>query len=358
MENALTEIKHIKSNSLDQIIDQLLSVLKPRPREIMIRRFGLSGKKPQVLDRIGKDFGVTRERIRQIEKDSFKKLRSSKKSEQFNWLAAKAFEVVNDNGGFCEKETLKAFLVENLDQAKKNQLMFILNSYSDLRYNKGTIEIKGFWYFEKTIKSERIFQIHDFLIKFFRQQRRPLDEKEILDYLKASVWKNFFQNELAEKKLRMVLVLSRGIGKNIMGHWGIKNWRSISERGTKEKAFLVLKKYRQPYHFSRITDLINKHWKTKKALPQTVHNELIKDKRFVLVGRGIYGLRDWGFEEGTVREIIIQVLKSNEGSAAKREILERVLEKKRVKKTTVLVNLADRRFFKKEGEMIILNEKF
>lgn len=343
-----------KFNDLDQIIEQLLSVLKPRPREIMVRRFGLAGKKPQVLDKIGKDFGVTRERIRQIERDSFKKLRLSKKSDSFSQLAEKAVKIIGQNGGFCDRELLKKSLVSDLDQIKKNQLMFILNSSADLSYNKGTIEIKGFWYLEKITKPLRVYQIHDFLVKFFRQQRAALNETEIIGFLEKSAWKRFFQDNFALEKLRMILVLSRGIGRNIMGQWGIKNWRSISERGTKEKAFLILKKYQEPYHFSRITELINKHWKAKIALSQTVHNELIKDRRFVLVGRGMYGLRDWGFEEGTVKEIIIQLLKKNQGSAEKKEILSRVLEKKRVKKTTILVNLADRKFFKKEGDKIIL----
>lgn len=343
-----------KAPNLNQIIEQLLLSLKPRPREIMVRRFGLAGKKPQVLDKIGKDFGVTRERIRQIERDSFKKLRASGKSDDFIELSQKAVDFIKKSGGFCDREILKMSLVDNLDQSKKNQLMFILNSTEDLRYNKGTIEVKGFWYLEKMAKPQKVYQIHDFLVRYFKQQRRPLEENEVFDFLSESVWKNFFQDVYGKAKLKMILTLSRAVDNNIMDQWGIRNWRSISERGTREKAFLVLRKYQKPFHFSRITQLINKHWQKKRALPQTVHNELIKDNRFILVGRGIYGLREWGFEEGTVKEIIISLLEKNQGAADKKMILEYVLEKKRVKKTTILVNLADRKFFKKEGERIKL----
>jgi DNA-directed RNA polymerase delta subunit len=112
----------------------------------------------------------------------------------------------------------------------------------------------------------------------------------------------------------------------------------------------VLKKYEEPLHFRKITDYINLHWSNKEALSQTVHNELIKDDRFVLVGRGIYGLTEWGLSGGTVREIIIGLMKDEQGPLDKDVIVTHVLGKKKVKEMTVLVNLANQGYFNKDEE--------
>ena len=87
----------------------------------------------------------------------------------------------------------------------------------------------------------------------------------------------------------------------------------------------------------------------KKILPQTVHNELIRDTRFVLVGRGVYALREWGYAEGTVRDVIKQVLNSNSGPMEKNQIVKLVLAKRMVKPNTVLLNLNSTTHFKKDS---------
>jgi len=109
-----------------------------------------------------------------------------------------------------------------------------------------------------------------------------------------------------------------------------------------------LKNHGKPLHFSQVTDLINKSLpSSRQAYVQTVHNELIKDPRFVLVGRGLYALKEWGYEPGTVSETIGQILKK-EGPLAKQEILDRVLQKRLVKENTILINLQNRKLFERD----------
>jgi len=76
----------------------------------------------------------------------------------------------------------------------------------------------------------------------------------------------------------------------------------------------------------------------------------IKDKRFVLVGRGLYALAEWGYEPGTVSEIIVQVMKKANCPLSKEEIIEKVLAKRLVKENTVLINLQNRKLFEKTGD--------
>jgi DNA-directed RNA polymerase delta subunit len=119
----------------------------------------------------------------------------------------------------------------------------------------------------------------------------------------------------------------------------------------KDKAFLVLKKTNKPLHFTQVAKEIEKSGLAKKsAHPQTVHNELIKDNRFVLVGRGTYALTDWGFAPGTIKDVIIKVIDQQKKPLSKEEIISAVLNQRQVKENTILLNLQNRKTFKKTGD--------
>ena len=138
------------------------------------------------------------------------------------------------------------------------------------------------------------------------------------------------------------------------GKWGLKAWPQVNPRGIRDKAYLVLKRHEKPLHFTEVSKLIAEFQgkflqnKEKKVLPQTVHNELIKDQRFVLVGRGTYALSDWGYEPGTVKDVIISLLKGNGGNMAKEDIIEKTLVQRQVKESTIELNLQDRSVFARD----------
>ncbi|MEA1925640.1 MAG: sigma factor-like helix-turn-helix DNA-binding protein [Patescibacteria group bacterium] len=342
-------MKSITSTKLNRITEELLDNLKDRPRTIIEKRFGLQGDAPIVLEKIGEEFGITRERIRQIESDSFKKLQKSVKSDGFNVVENMALEAIRKAGGFCEKRFLKEKIKEHLTRKQRNQLMFILNSSEKLKFRKGKIDKKGFWHVSEDNKIDsRVVKAHALIVKYIKDKKQPVTFEEILKYVRSDQSKGeFFTGDHASKRLSMILRASRLIDKNILGEWGLKNWKVISQRGAREKAYLVLRKYNKPLHFRKITIFINKHWTEKKALPQTVHNELIKDDRFVLVGRGIYGLCDWGYQEGTICEVIHAFLANCGKPIDKEAIISYVLMKRQVKRTTVAVTLSDRTHFYK-----------
>jgi DNA-directed RNA polymerase delta subunit len=131
--------------------------------------------------------------------------------------------------------------------------------------------------------------------------------------------------------------------------WGFSFWPEINPKNVRDKAYNVFKKSQKPLHFREVASLVG------NALAQTVHNELIKDPRFVLVGRGLYALREWGFEPGTVREVILKILKEKNRPMNQKEILAEVLKRRWVKKNTVLCNLQNKKYFKKtkEGKYIL-----
>jgi len=101
-------------------------------------------------------------------------------------------------------------------------------------------------------------------------------------------------------------------------------------------------------HFSEIAKSIkNSEFKRKDVTTQAIHNELIKDKRFVLIGRGIYALESWGFDKGTVADVIAKVLKKASEPLHRDEIVRRVLKSRQVKETTILLNLQSKPQFKR-----------
>lgn len=69
-------IQNAKNASIAQTLGKVLDTLTSRERDVLTMRFGLSGTAPKTLEDIGKYFGVTKERIRQIENDALKKMRN------------------------------------------------------------------------------------------------------------------------------------------------------------------------------------------------------------------------------------------------------------------------------------------
>ncbi|MEC8826883.1 MAG: RNA polymerase sigma factor RpoD/SigA [Verrucomicrobiota bacterium] len=74
-EKAQTPLELLSHKNMHMQLDDLLDVLDERERKIVDARFGLGGQKPKTLEEVGQEFGVTRERIRQLQNIALKKLR-------------------------------------------------------------------------------------------------------------------------------------------------------------------------------------------------------------------------------------------------------------------------------------------
>jgi len=142
-----------------------------------------------------------------------------------------------------------------------------------------------------------------------------------------------------------------GISKNLAhlhGRWGLTKWPMVNPKNIRDKIYVILHDANKPMHFSEIAEAIKKSdFRRKDVTTQAIHNELIKDKRFVLIGRGIYALREWGYKQGTVADVITDVLKKEGGPLHRDEIVKRVLKSRQVKETTILLNLQGKPQFKR-----------
>lgn len=342
---------NISKLELSQIVNELLSHIKERQCKILIKRFGLDGREPSVLEKIGKEFMVTRERIRQIEADSFRRLAVVEKSDNFKAIIDQAQREIIKGGGFYEKDALREALCPQASKLEKHQLMFILNSAPELKFKKGSLKMNGFWFLKEHDVQKEVLRAHHLIVKFIKENKQPVRLNKIVEFLQTTECKKFFSVDKARSRAKTICLISRQINNNIINEWGLRNWRIISQRGSGEKAYLVLRQQKKPLHFREITRLISANWVGKAALPQTVHNELIKDKRrFVLVGRGTYGLSSWGLISGTVKEIILNCMVEAGKPLDKESIVNYVLSRKQVKPATVIVTLSDRRFFAKNKQ--------
>jgi len=326
-----TNVSRVLSKKIEKA---LLFLTNPRVREVIERRFGLKNGKVETLESIGKNYGITRERVRQIEDNGLKILKSERVYGLFNPIFGLLDEFFAEHGNLAGEEHLYSTLTKTEGpHALRGQLYLVLTLGEPYQRFLNDERFNPYWVNDLSAR-EKAEKIVDFLIDEFNKRNKVLQEQEILDILSRK------HSDMPQKMFCVVLDISREINKNSFNELGLTGWPEISPQGVKDRAYLVLKKEGRPLHFTEITDLINKlGLSNRQAYTQTVHNELIKDPRFVLTGRGTYALTDWGYQPGTVEEVIERILRENSRPMTRQEILDAVLKQRQVKPNTILLNL-------------------
>jgi hypothetical protein len=341
----------VKSTDIETIVGDLMEKLGAKQRLVLSGRFGVSGQEPLTLEAIGKTLNITRERVRQIEADALNLLKKEKKSRETEELICETGEIIEEKGGIVKTENFADEVYEKYfgRKTKSNQekyLLEILFSVVGLKKIKGNKELEDAWT-SKDFDIKRFRLTTSQIENIFDETKKLFFEEDLLKKIDI-VSQDVPELHLAPEQILNYLEISKKFGKNIFGQWGKAKWPLVRPRGVREKATLVLLNRKNPLHFREISQLIEKmKLSDKKVHPQTVHNELIRDSRFVLVGRGTYALREWGFEEGTVKDIISSLIKTAGGFLTKDVIVKDVLKKRKVKKATIDVNLSDRKVFQK-----------
>lgn len=341
----------VKSADIDTIVAGFLQKLSAKQKLVISSRFGISGQTPLTLEAIGKTLNITRERVRQIEADALNLLKKIEKSQETQKLVLAANETIEEKGGISKTDTFtnevfEKYFGRKIRDSKEKYQLEILFSVIGLKRIKSNKELEDAWT-SKDFEIKKFRSIVSGIEKIFDEAKKLFSDVELLKKIDNSVQSDP-DLQIAPEQILNYLEVSKKFGKNIFGSWGKAKWPLVRPRGVREKATLVLLARKKPLHFREISQLIEKTGLSdKKVHPQTVHNELIRDKRFVLVGRGMYALREWGYEEGTVKDIIVSLIKSAGGFLKKDVIVSDVLKKRKVKKATIDVNLSDRKIFQK-----------
>lgn len=344
-ENVQDTAKLAKASHFD-LTKCLLTCLNEREQDVLKRRHALEILKKETLESIGKGYQITRERVRQIERASLNKI---KRLVDYRKVLHNSIDEIDQLlqkfGGIMSHKHLIEELARikdpaNLDHLReRNHLHFILDNFMPeffYLHSEGDLHGKGWSKHKNMIQSAReiIRKVEDFLT----QHGQPIS------YQKISV-------KLGEPvdSIHSHLHLSKNIDINAFGLWGLGHWSQVNPKRMADRIYLVLAKYGKPLHYKDIALYITKHY-GKKTHPPTVHNELIADSRFVLVGRGIYALREWGYISGTVKDVVAAILAKSDHPITRAEIVEAVQKQRLVARSTILLALNSATNIKRVGK--------
>jgi len=325
------------------LVKKLLAEVPERAREVLVFRFGLgTSAERETLEAIGERWGITRERVRQIEASGIEAIRHSRAFRDtvpaFDELSA----YIEAQGAIVPEDALLAGLAS--DEKAKNRFRFLLVVGSAFFRERETDDFYARWHVDH--KTAEV--VHSALTRLYS----TLDDAEVLSEGEII---NRFLDELKEvnaayrneEVLKRWLSISKNISSNPLSEWGRTTTPAIRTKGIRDYAYLVIKQKGEPMHFSDVAQAIGDVF-SKKAHVATTHNELIKDSRFVLVGRGLYALAEWGYQPGVVRDVIKTVLKGKQ--LTRDEVIDAVKKVRYVKDNTILVNLNDTKYFKKSKD--------
>ncbi len=303
--------------------DKLLALLPKRTRDIVSRRFGIDKKERETLEQIGKKYEITRERVRQIEKEGIRKVKKRLTEYEDTF---KSLEEKIDYFGGVKKEDL--FINEIIQkECSKGCVLFLLHISENLSRFPENKEMHALWAKDKKALLTAKKEI-DESIKILKKAKKPLS----FDDLRG-------KRKIPGEKFSSYLEVSKDIICNTDGYFGISSWPEINPKGIKDKAYIVLKKAKKPLHFREVASILGEDINV-----QTTHNELIKDSRFVLIGRGVYALSEWGYIPGEVKEVIRTIL-TEKGAMQKGDIITHVAKQRMVRKNTIIQNLSNKKYF-------------
>lgn len=325
-----------------EVTKKLVVVLPERAREIIVSRYGL-GQDPSkmTLEAIGSQYGITRERVRQIENHSLSSLRKSSVYDEQATTFDELESVLNSLGGVVAEDDLLEHVTDN--ERIRNHIIFLLELGRNFKKKKEDKYLKNRWYIEEDLHARVDSAIRDLYAGLSNEDL--VGENEIIDRFLSYI-KDISEEYRNEEIARRWLGVSKHIDKNPLGEWGRATSPNVRVKGMRDYAYLVIRKHGSPMHFREVANKIEELF-GKKAHIATTHNELIKDSRFVLVGRGLYALREWGYITGVVKDVIREIL-AKDGPLSKDEIIERVMKERYVKPNTILVNLQDTEVFGKD----------
>lgn len=329
-----------------RIVNNILANLRSRERDVLVARYGLLSEQTpkETLESIGKRFSVTRERVRQIENAALKKI-GKKYANQLKPLLKMINVYLSNNGGVMELINLASYL-ELDDQVQGIELdgralKLVIDAYDKVVPLKKVPFFKEGWA-ETTVAQEDLLKIQDTVHKILQTIGHAMPLAELTRETHQQL------PQIDPALIGGTLHIDPKVSLDNKGAWGMASWPSVVPKRIRDKVFLVLEEVGKPLHFEKIAQLISaKHAPEKPVLSRTVHNELIGDDRFVLVGRGIYALKKWGYKSGVVADVIKEAIVKAGRPLTVPEIVNEVMKSRQVKKNTIIANLQNHSLFRK-----------
>jgi len=326
----------IKNDNLEfsTVFNAVLMDSPPRSREIIAKRFGIGEESPLTLQAIGDEYEITRERVRQIVQSGLRSVYNADDCTEFVDARDVIVAHIEKNGGIITVDEITVLGGDNRDE--HGAIRFLIEGMGEVQaVSDKKYPVKNDVVALVDFDIDNWNQTHDTIKNILQTKQKTYTSKKLHEKLEKNVKHNL-------KQLEEYLAVSSEIERNPFDKWGFCEWDEISPRGVREKALLIMKERKEPMHFRTIAEMIDSYGlgkKGKKSHPQTVHNELIRDDNFVLVGRGVYTLSADDHVRGTVKDVIENVLENSNEPLTAEEIIKRVLEMRYVQPSTIKVNL-------------------
>ncbi len=341
---AITQDVNTNVLELKTQVEQILLLLSQKEKFVIERRFNLDDKKRSTLEQIGQHYQVTRERVRQIETNALQKLRRNIENSPLYNVNRVAFQCLSDNGGIMREDLLLSQVLKLHSEYSVSVLQLLMSL--DKRFDRVPNTVQYHPYIKlKTIPSSIINDIVDASYKLLNKNDDIMKISQVVLDLKKDIAEQHF---LKKEVLLSIFQINKSF-KLVEESVGLIKWRHINPKTIRDKIYFILRQHNKPMHFIEISNQITRfNFDLKRLNVQAIHNELIRYDEFILIGRGIYALKEWGYSSGTVSDIIETILKEK-GSLSQDQIIDSVLKQRQVKPITVILNLKNKSIFTRVG---------
>lgn len=337
-----------------EITGKLFDILNERERDIIVKRHGLEGSEKITLEEIGSIYSVTRERVRQVENTSLKKIRDNFNEGLLKELEVLLTSILEDHGHVMSEDRLIQMLLSNENTSDRNVALvrFLLNQ---LLHERFKVEKESTHIYKAWALQDALWHVYhdavDAMVKIIEEYGEPMKLEDLIDTAQKKVMLHDDWNDKYEAVLMNYLDVTKKIEENKFNEWGLAHWSTIRPKRMNDKIYLIMKKEGKPLHFTEIAKRINEaSFDTRIAYPATIHNELILDGKYVLVGRGIYALKEWGYKPGVVLDVIKNILSESKTPLTRDDIIREVLKNRIVKRSTVVLALMNKKYFEKDSD--------
>lgn len=348
MTNSSNDAIPVLKLNLTEIIEDIFMVLTDKEKEVVVKRFSLDNKDKRTLESIGRTFNVTRERVRQIEKIALGKLRRTVNSTKLRYIHDVAEALLRKSGGIMLEEQLVEGILDMIEKTvdvDQHIVRLSLTICPNLESIEKNNMIRLSWYITDMVGKNDIRNTLNAANKALKAHKDIIPEAELIDAIRA------VEPSASEAFCASVLTVDLRI-KRVEEGYGLMTWRHINPKSIRDKSLIVLRREGKPLHFVDIADrILESQFDGKKVTVQAVHNELIRYPQFVLVGRGLYALKEWGYQDGTVTDII-EALLAKKSPMSKQDIIKGVLKQRQVKKGTISLNLQKNPQFARVGRAV------
>ncbi len=334
----------LNNKGIETGFSDILDSLSEKEKNVLRNRVWLDGSR-LTLQSIWNKFSpsITRERVRQIEDSWIKKLWRIIQNTPLVLIQNKSRELIELNGGLIWKEKLVNELIKDLNLSSDiNSFIIetIVQADEEVLKSKPKLGTETYFHTPK-INKQLVDSIHKEAVRILKKRKDVMEQISLYEQIK---------NNLIEPTtitlINSVMDVYDDIVTGEKNLIGLEKWKILNPKTLKDKAIYIMKKEKVPMHFVDISNKITEYL-GESVKVNTIHNELIRNEEFVLIGRGLYALKEWGFKSGTVIDVISDVLKKKGEAMNTEDIIKAVLKVRDVKKTTIYMNLQNRKVIKR-----------